>query len=216
MSRRAAALAAAAAALGGCADRGVVSGPSEPPSTGTWAAVTVAAGAITIVLAALLVLPARRPGGSTLASWVLALQAGGVALAGSTLVGAAIRNEQLVERSGDEQAASLVRLSGLDGGGDYFSLVVFVTSVLAALLVAALALAARGAADHDPVERTIVTGVLVVEAIASLVCVGLVVYGFRHTGLVLAALAFPLLVAAAVAAWPSEAPPPEPTPAPRG
>jgi hypothetical protein len=216
VSRRAAALVAATVALAGCADRGLVSGPSEPATDGTWAAVTLAAVGVTGVLAALVVLPARRPGGSALASWVLAIQAGGVALAGSILVGAAIRNEQLVERADAEQAASLLRLSGLDGGGGYFSLIVAVTSVLAVLLVAALTLAARAAADDDPLERLVAAGVLGVEALASLTCIGFVLFGFRHAGFVLPALAFPVLVAAAVAAWPPKELEPQPAPPPRG
>jgi hypothetical protein len=209
---RAAALVTAAAALGGCADRSLVSGPSDAPGTGTWAAVTVATVAIVVVTAALVVLPARRPGGSVLAGWVLALQAGAAFVAAAILVGAAIRNEQLVDREDAEQAASLVRLSDLDGGGGYFSLIVVVTAVLAALAVAALVLAARAASDDDPLERLIATGVLGVESLASLMCIGLLIFGFRHTGFVLAALGFPILVAAAVAAWPRSAPGPEPSP----
>jgi hypothetical protein len=216
VSRRAVALVAVASALGGCADRGLVSGPSERTPTSTWAAVTIAAVAVTGMVAALVVLPARRPGGSVLASWVLGLQAGGAALAGSILVGAAIRNEQLVERANGEQAASLLRLSGLDGGGSYFSLIVAVTSVLAVLLVAALALAARGAADDDPLERLAASGVLGLEAIASLTCIGFLLFGFRHAGFVMAALAFPVLVAATVAAWPPRELPLERSSAPRG
>lgn len=216
MSRQAVALGAVASVLGGCADRGLVSGPSEPTPTSTWAAVTVAAVAVTGVIAALVVLPARRPGGSALASWILALQAGGVALTGSILVSAAIRNEQLVERADGEQAASLLRLSALDGGGGYFSLIVAVTSVLAVLLVAALALAARGAADDDPLERLVASGVLGLESIASLTCIGFVLFGFRHAGFVLPALAFPVLVAATVAAWPPRELHPEQSTPPRG
>jgi hypothetical protein len=197
-------VAVALAALGGCADRGLASGPERPPGTGTWAVVTVAALAITLVLAALIVLPANRPGGSRVASWILAVQAGGVAVAAAIVVGAAVRSEQLLGREPDaEQAASLLRLSVLDGGdGGFFDLVVVVTVLLGGLLVAALVLAAWCAADDDPLERWLVTGLLGAEVLASVACAVLVVIGFRHAGFVLPALSLPVLVAATTAAWP--------------
>jgi hypothetical protein len=211
---RAAALGLGALALGGCADRALISGPSEPPGTATWLVVALAAVAIAVVLAALVVLPARRPGGSALASWVLGLQAGGLTVAVAILVGAAIRNEQLIERADAEQAASLLRLSGLDGAdGGFFDLIVVVTLLFGGLLVAALVLAARCAADADGAERAMATGVLGIETSAALVCAGFVAFGFRHAAFVLPTLALPLLLAAMVAAWPAlrvpevEAPP---------
>jgi hypothetical protein len=213
LRRRAAAL--TLLALGGCADRALVSGPSEPPDTTTWLVVTLAGVAIAVVLAGLVVLPARRPGGSALASWVLGLQAGGLTVAVAILVGAAVRNEQLIERADDEQAASLLRLSGLDGGSGFFDLVVVVTLLFGGLLLAALVLAARCAADDDGAERAMATGVLGIETAAALVCAGFVAFGFRHTAFVLPTLALPLLVAAMVAAWPA-GPLPEAEPPPRG
>ena len=214
---RAAAVAVAAVVVGGCADRGVASGPEQPPGTGTWLVVTLAAVAIAVVLAALIVLPVRRPGGSPLASWVLALQGGGVVVAASILVGAAVRSGQLLSREPDaEQAASLLRLSVLDGGdGEFFDLVVVVTVLLSGLLVATLVLAAWCAADDDPMERSLVTGLLGAQVVASAGCAVLVAIGFRHAGFVLPALALPVLIAATAAAWP----PPrvaEPEPPPGG
>ena len=193
-----------ACVLGSCADRGLASGPSSSPGTGTWAAVVVAAIAATAVLGALIVLPAMRPGGSVIGSWVLALQAGGVAVASAIIVGAAVRNEQLLDRAPDaEQAASLLRLSALDGrDSGFFALIVLVTVVVGGLLIAALALAARFAADTDPLERWLATGLLGLEVIGSLTCGVLVALGFRHLGFVLPLLALPILVIATVAVRP--------------
>jgi hypothetical protein len=214
VKHRLAGLVAVAISLGGCAERGLVSGPSHEPGAGTWLVVTLAAVGIVAVLAGLIVLPASRPGGSVVASWVLGLQAGGVAVAAAILVGAAVRNEQLVRRQDAEQAASLLRLSRFDGAdGRFFDLIVVVTVVLAALIVAVLVLAAHCAAGDDPVERIIATGVLATEAAAAAACGVLLVIGFRHAGFVLPTLGLPVLVVAAVAAWPrddavEEAPPP--------
>ena len=211
MSRRAL-FVAMLATLGGCADRGLASGPPSTTSTGTWAAVTVATVAAAVVLAALVVLPAMRPGGSVLGSWVLGLQAGGVVVASAIIVGAAVRSEQLLDRAaGAEQAASILRLTSLDGGDSgFFTLIVLVTVVVGGLLTAVLVLAARFAADTDPVERGLAAGLLGVEVVGSMACWVLLALGFRHAGFVLPALALPILAAAAVAAWPRTAVP-EPT-----
>ena len=112
----------------------------------------MAAVAATVVLAALIVLPALRPGGSVIGSWVLALQAGGVAVASAIIIGAAVRNEQLLDQAPDaEQAASLLGSASLDGrDSGFFTLIVLVTLIVGGLLIAVLALAARFAADTDP------------------------------------------------------------------
>ena len=57
------ALVAALVGLGGCADRGLAAGPPSDTGTATWAAVTIAAVAASVMLAALIELPAMRPGG---------------------------------------------------------------------------------------------------------------------------------------------------------
>ena len=197
-------LAAGLLALGGCADRGLVAGPPAGTSTATWAAATVAAVGASVVLAALIVLPSMRPGGSVLGAWVLGLQAGGVAVTSAVIIGAAIRSEQLLHEPADaEEAASLLHLSALDGrDSGFFTLIVLVTLVLGGLLVAMLTLAARFAADTDPVERALASGVLILEVGASLASGVVIGLGFRHLGFVLPAAALPVLVVAAVAAWP--------------
>ena len=95
----------------------------------------MAAAAAALVLAALIVLPAWRPGGFGFAAGLLALQAGGVAVGGAVIIGAAVRSEQLLDRPADaEQAASLLRLTGLDGGDvGFFRCIVVVTVVLGGL-----------------------------------------------------------------------------------
>jgi hypothetical protein len=191
-------------AMGGCADRGLASGPTSPVDTATWAAVIVATVLAGSVLAALIVLPALRPGGSAVGSWVLGLQAGGVTVASAIIIGAAVRSDQLLDAAPDaQQAASILSLSGIDGRDSaFFTLIVVVTLVVGGLLVALFALAARFAADTDPIERWLATGLLGVEVVGSVVAWVLLALGFRHAGFVLPALALPILVIAALAAWP--------------
>jgi hypothetical protein len=203
--RRLVALATSIAVLGGCADRGLASGPSSTPTTATWAAVTVAAVGAGVVLAALIVLPVMQPGGSVIGAWVLALQASGVAVAGAIIVGAAVRSEQLLDQPDTEQAASLLRLTALDGRDTgFFTLIVLVTLVIGGLIIAALVLAARFAADDDPLERSLAAGLLGIEVVWAVACWVLVALGFRHAGFVLPALSLPILVVAAWAAWPRD------------
>jgi len=188
----------------GCADRGLASGPAAPPGPGTWVAVASAALAATVVLAALAVLPARRPGGSAFAAGLLAIQAGAVVVGAAVIVGAALRSRHLVTRPDrTEQAASLLRLTGLDGGdAGFFPLVAGVTVALGLLLAVVLVLAARCAADADPLERGLAAGVLSVEVVASGVAAAFVLLGARLLPVTLAAVALPILVAAVAAVWP--------------
>jgi hypothetical protein len=188
----------------GCAERGVV---SEPPSTteaGTWVAVAVAATAATLVLTALIVLPAWRPGGSGFAAGLLGVQAAAAIVGGSVLVGAALRGATLVARPDDaEQAVSLVQLSGLDGGDTgFFRLVAVLTIVLGGLLVAVLVLGARFAADIDPVERTLACCILAVESLISGLAVVLGLLGHHSLPFALASAALPAIVLAIVKCWP--------------
>ena len=188
----------------GCANRGLASAPTSSPGTATWVAVGAAAGAAALVLGALIVLPARRPGGSAFGAGLLAVQAGAVVVGGAILLGAALRSEHLVTRpAGAEQAASLLRLTGLDGGDTgFFRLLAVLTVVLGGLLVVVLTLAARCAADVDPVERGMATAVLAVEVVVCGLAAALVVLGERSLPYTLTAAALPLLVAAVVTVWP--------------
>ena len=188
----------------GCADRGLASGPTSSPGAGTWVAVGVAAAAAALVLAALVVLPARRPGGSSYAAWLLAVEAGAVLVGGAVIVGAALRTGDLVTQPArTEQAASLLRLSGLDGGDTgFFPLVAAVTVVLGLLLAVVLALAARCAATPDPLERSLATAVLAAQVVASGVVGAFVLLGQDILPVTLSAGALPLLVVAVVAVWP--------------
>jgi len=195
--------------VAGCAERGVTSGPPAGTGAGTWAAVALASTLAAVVLAALYLLPARRGGGATFAAAVLALQAGAATVGGAVIIGAALRSGQLVDRPADaEQAASLVRLTGLDGRDvGFFRLAAGLTFVLGALLVVILVLAARFAADRDPLERVLASGVLAIEVVASLAAaVVVVVIGDDGLPFLLPALAFPVLVIALVTCWPRPAP----------
>jgi hypothetical protein len=188
----------------GCADRGVVSSPPSDTGSGTWVAVGLAAGAATLVLAALIVLPAWHPGGSGFAAGLLALQAAAAVVGGAVLVGAALRGATLAARTGDaEQAASLLRLTGLDGGDvGFFRIVAGLVVVLGTLLVAILVLTARFAAGVDPVERTLACCVLAVESLVSGTAVVLGLLGHRSLPFALTAAALPAIVLAIVKCWP--------------
>jgi hypothetical protein len=188
----------------GCAQRGVVSGPPSSTGTSTWLAVGLASAAAVLVLAALIVIPAWRRGGSPLATGLLAIETGAVVVGGAVLVGAAWRGATLAERSPDaEQAASLLQLTGLDGrDAGFFRLVGALTVVLGVLLVVVLVLAARFAADVDPVERRLASGVLAVEALVPAVAAGAIVLGHDSLPFVLTAALLPVLAVASVTCWP--------------
>ncbi len=164
----------------------------------------VAATAAALVLAAIVVLPRRRPGIPTLATSLLAAQAGSAVVGGAVLIGAALRGAHLITRpAGAEEAASLLRLSGLDGDdAGFFRLMAGLVAVLGGLLVVVLALAARCAADADPVNRALATAVLIVEAVGCGGALVLVVLGQRGLPFTVPAAALPLVVLAAVATWP--------------
>ena len=191
----------------GCADRGLASGPPSSPGAATWAAVGVAATAAALVVAALLVLPRGPAGGSVFAAGLLATQAGAVVVGGAVLIGAAVRSGQLVTRPTDaEQAASLLRLTGLDGGdAGFFRLLVVLTVLLGSLLVVVLALAARFAAGVDRLERALACVVLALEVGLSGFALVLVIRGDRSLPVVLAAAALPLPIVAGMTCWPRPA-----------
>jgi hypothetical protein len=164
--------------------------------------------AAVLVLAALIVLPGRAPGRISLATALLATEAGAVVVAGSVLVGAALRTERLLPRAAEAgQAVSLIRLSRLDGDhGGFFPLMILAIVVLGGLLAAVLALAARGSTTPDPLDQALATAVLIVEAALCCGAVVLVALGNRGLPLVLLAVALPVVVLAAFSAWPRRAP----------
>jgi len=187
----------------GCAQRGLASGPSTGQGAGTWVAVALAAAAAALVLSALVVVPAWRPGGSGFAAGLLALQAGATVVGGAVLVGSAIRSGQLADRPAEaEQAVSLIRLTGIDGDADFFRTMAVLALVLGLLLVAVLVLAARFAAGADPVERTLACCLLAVEALLAGVAVVLGLLGHRSLPFALTAATLPVLVLAIVKCWP--------------
>jgi hypothetical protein len=173
----------------------------------TWIAVAMAACAAALVIAALLVLPGGRSGGSPLAAGLLAVQAGAAVVGTAVLIGAAVRSEQLT--TGEpraEQAASLLRLTGLDGGDTgFFRVLIALMVVLGALLVVVLVLGARFAAGNDPSERIVAGGVLAVESTIGGAALVLAVVGHRSLPFAVPAAALPLLVLATISCWPTEA-----------
>ena len=87
----------------GLRQRGVVSGPPSDTGAGTWWAVGVAIAAAVLVLAALIVLPAWREGGSVLAAGVLGLQAAAAAVGAAILLGAAYQGAHVLTRPPDSE-----------------------------------------------------------------------------------------------------------------
>ena len=104
-SRRRVGLVATLLLVSGCAQRGVVSGPPSDTGAGTWWAVGVAIAAAILVLAALIVLPAWREGGSVLAAGLLGLQAAGAAVGAAILLGAAYQGAHVLTRPPGSEAA---------------------------------------------------------------------------------------------------------------
>jgi hypothetical protein len=188
------------ALAGGCAQRSVQTGPDGAGAV-TWALVGITAAAA-VGLVAALALPTAGP--RRLAPVVLAAETGLAAVGGALLVGAALRNRWLLDRAADqEQALSLVRLSDLDGRqASFFYVLAGLLAVLAVLVTVVLGLSTRFAADDDPVERGLATGVLALQCIPSAVAWGLIAEGWRGPGVGAAALALPVLAAGAVSCWP--------------
>jgi hypothetical protein len=192
------------AAAAGCADRGLVSGPPSSPGAGTWLAVAVAAILASLVLTSLVLLPGRRSVGSPLTRTVLAGQAGAGLVGVAVLFGAAVQSRRLVARPPEaEQAASLLRLTGLDGGdARFFTLMAATVAVVGILAVLVLVLAARCADDPDPTNRALAATVLVVQAGGGVVALVLVVLGNRSLPFIVPAAALPLVVLSAISGWP--------------
>lgn len=188
----------------GCAERGLVAGPSSSNGPGTWIVVAAAGIASGLVLAALILLPGRPRQGSPVASTVLALQAAGASIATAILLGAAIRSGQLRTQPADrEQAASLLRLTRLDGiDSGFFPLMAVLITILGLLVVLSLALAARCAASPAWSHRALAAGLLAVETVLCSAALVLVVLGQRGLPVTVPAAAVPVVALATVAAWP--------------
>lgn len=202
--RRSLVLLLGALALGGCADRGVVSGPNGSTPATTTAAVVVAVALVVVVLAAIVLTGAWSRGGARLASVVLAAQAAGVWVATAVLLGMAVRGDQLVDHPAEaEQAASLLALSGLDGREPaFFRLMLAAVAVLGGLTLALLALSARLAAGRQPADRIVSCAVLAIETLASALAVGFVLAGDRGQIVLAGAALLPVVAAATWSSWP--------------
>lgn len=194
----------AASALGGCAERRLVSAPSSPTTTGTWVAVAIAGLLITAVVAVLLNRAWwERPRGARLATVVLSLEAAAVMVMSVLLIAVAVRSWQLIDRPPDEElATSILRLSRLDGDGRFFALMVLFVVIVGGLAAAVLTLAARFAGDDDPLERWVACGVIGLQLAAGSAAAGCVALGYRSWPFLGPALAVPVLIAAFVSCWP--------------
>lgn len=200
--------AATALALGGCAERRLISAPDSSPSATTWAAVWLAGALAAAVVGVLLTLPAWRSRvGARLSVTVLTIQTGAVLVTGVVLAAAALRSRQLLDQPIDaEPAVALLRLSRVDGDASFLALMVLIVTVLSALVATISAVAAQMAAGTDRIERSIASALLAIELGVAGFAVVLVVLGERG-GLALAGAAlFPVLAAATVTCWPHHTP----------
>lgn len=193
---------------GGCAERRLVTRPEAAPTTGTWVAVWVAGALAAVVAGVLLTLPAwRERRGARLAVAVFTAQAGALAVAGTVLVGVAMRTGSLLERAPDAAASvSLVRLSAVDGDPDLFSLFVLLLVIGGAPLVMLVALCTRFAASDDTLEQSSAFALLVLEIGGAAYATVRLLLGDRGLPYVVPAVLLPVLVAAAINAWPRHAP----------
>lgn len=192
---------------GGCAERRLITRPEATPSTATWTAVWVAGALVAIVLGVLITLPAwRARGGARLATAVLTLQAGAVAVTGVVLAAIGVRNWQLIGRESDaEPAIALVRLSGVDGDTAFLAVMVLIVVVLSALLATLTAVAARLAAGTDPLERSLASALLTIELGGSGYAIVRLVLGAHGLPYLATALTFPVLAVAMATCWPRTA-----------
>lgn len=189
---------------GGCAERGLITRPTSPPSGVAWAAVWLAGALASVVLGLLLTLPAwRARGGARVATAVLGVQSGTVAVIGIVLTGVALRSWQLVGHAADAPpATALVRLSRVDGDQAFFALMVIGVTVLSALLVVLTASAAQLAAATDPGQRLIASAVLAVELAGAGYMGVRLLLGSRGLPYALSGMAIPVLGLALASCWP--------------
>lgn len=192
--------------LAGCGQRG-----AEPPiDTGGKVVVGVAVTLLAAVAGALLTWPVwTRPPRRWAASAVLALQAGGAAVATVVLGAMAVRSYRLHDRP-DEEAADavtggLIRLTTIDGDTELFALLFLFVVLVGLLVVTATAVTARLAAASDAVSRWVTTAILGVELLGAGTLLALGWRALDEPVLVRWSLvALPLLVAAFVTAWPDD------------
>lgn len=206
--RRGLAVAGAVMLTGGCAERRLTARPASAPTTGTWVSVWIAAGLAALVGGVLLTLPVwRERRGIRLAVVVLTVQTGALAVAVAVLTAVAARTGALVDRAPDAAASvSLVRLSAVDGDADLFSLFVLLIVVGGVPLVMLVALCTRFAAGDDVLERSTAFALLAIEAGGGAYAAVRLLLGSGGLPYVVPAVLLPVLVAAAVRAWPRRAP----------
>lgn len=200
--------------LGGCASRGVASGPADAPGTATWIVVWLAVALAAGTIGALLTRVENPPRGGARLAWAALATSAGTALVGSAvLAGVAIRSSTLADaaaRGEPLEGTSLLRLSVIDGDVRFYSLMLLLVGFLGGGLVLLLTLAARFARGADPVERWIASAVLMVELGASAYALARVVDGERAWPYLVAAIHLPLLALALAACWPRRSQHPRP------
>lgn len=170
---------------------------------GDWVVVSVAVVLTGTAVGVLLTLPVWSGSGRPrLVPALLTIHAGVVAVIGVVTTAAAIRSWQVVGRPPADTAEGLLDVSRIDGDGSLFALLVLLLAFGTLLAVAALALAARFAAGHDPTERMLACGVLGLE-----ICVGgygaaQLLGGNHGIATLLVTAQLPLGILAMVVCWP--------------
>lgn len=190
--------------LAGCADRQLITSPRGAPGAGTWVAVWVALVLVTVVIGALLTLPAwRSPSGARLAVAVFTIEAGAAAATGLVLAGIAARSWQILGRTaGTPPADALLRLSGADGDRAFFAIMFLATLTIAAVVGVLAAAGARLAGSADPLQRAVASGILAAQAGGAAYAIVRLIIGANGLPYVIPAFAFPILVVAFATCWP--------------
>jgi len=174
-------------------------------TTSDWLVVAVAGSLASGVVGVVLTLPAWAPGhrSTLLVGRLLGLHAGLVAVGGAAMTAAAIRSWQLVDEEPAEQAsATLIEVSGLDGDGRLYALIVLLVVATTACSVLMLTVAARFALSDDVLPRTLACAVLGLEIGLCGFGLAQVLAGSRNAVAIGAVVNLPLVMAAMVACWP--------------
>lgn len=131
----------------------------------------VAVGFLAVAVGLLLSRPVLtgRPRGSRWVALLLGVDAGVVLVAGIVLAAAAGRSWQLLGEPDRPTGQAVLDISGSDGDGSLYALLIVVIGLLTLLLTLLLATATRSVEGTQPGDRALVSTVLGVEAVLAAV-----------------------------------------------
>ncbi|MDQ2650130.1 MAG: hypothetical protein M3Z03_11325 [Actinomycetota bacterium] len=155
--------------------------------------VQVAAALLAVVIGLMIARPTLtgRPAGSRWVAVLLGIDTGVVLVAGVVLAAAAGRSWQLIGDA-ERPANPILDITGSDGDGNLYALLIIVIGLVTLLLTMLLASATRGVDGTQPGDRSLVASVLWVEAFLAVVCLLRLVLGDGNPFEVLVAAHLPL------------------------